>query len=238
MSSEPPLTRDAAPASRRWHQVASEAAAAFLVQDTNRRYLRPFLEREASVAQAAKELGEGVEQLYYRVRRMLELGILEVVREEPRAGRAIKYYRSAGEGLFVPFFVTGAATVEEMTLASNAQIDERFVRGQVASMRSTFDDRGTWGYRLFRDAEGATHFDYAPEGAPDDFDLLGLLLEPGSPPVVSTWVEMPLRPEDAKALQRELIELAARYRARATDEAGTKGYMLRLGLTPLAEQGA
>ncbi len=225
-----------APVTRRWHRVTDETAAAFLVQDANRRYLRPFLEKSASVSEAAEELGEAVESVYYRVRRMLELGIVEVTREEPRAGRPVKYYRSVGQGLFVPFSVTGAATVEEITTASNAQIDQRFVRGQVTAMRQAFEDRGAWGYRLFRDADGSVHFDYAPHDAPDDFDLLQAMLAPDAPPVVSAWIGLPLPREEAKALQRELVELAARYRAKATTEgASVRYYMLRVGLAPLLD---
>jgi hypothetical protein len=232
-----PLPRpQGGPDTRRWHRVTDEAAAAFLVQDANRRFLRPFLEKATSVSEAAEELGETVESVYYRVRRMLELGIVEVTREEPRAGRPVKYYRSVGQGLFVPFAVTGAATIEEITMASNAQIDERFVRGQITAMREAFEDHGVWGYRLFRDAAGGVHFDYAPHDAPDDFDLMEAVLAPTAPPVVSAWIGMPLQREDAKALQEELVELAARYRAKASSEgANVRYYLLRVALAPLLD---
>ncbi len=224
-------------APRRWHAVTDEAAAAFLVHDSNRRYLRPFLEKEASVSAAAEELGEPIESVYYRVRRMLELDILEVTREEPRAGRPVKYYRSAGEGLFVPFAVTGAATTEEITLASNAELDGRLVRGQMVAMREEFEDHGRWGYRLFRDDSGGTHYDFAPANAPDSFDLLEHLRKPLSPAVMSAWVQMPLRREDAKALQQELIELTSRYRGKATgNDPLARNYLLRVALAPLLDE--
>lgn len=222
---------------RRWHRVTDPAAAAFLVEDANRRYLRPFLEREASVSEAAENLGEPVENVYYRVKRMLDLGILEVTREVPRAGRPVKRYRSVGNGLFVPFSVTGAADLEESRRATNTELDARLVHGQTRAMREAHDTRATWGYRVYRDADDSTHFDYAPYDAPDDFDPQLLALQEDSPAVVSTWVQMPLPRQVAKELQREMIELVGRYRQRATDEGpGARDYLLRVALAPLAEQ--
>lgn len=64
--------------------------------------LQPFLGRENTVVRAAAELGCEPNATLYRVRRMHSLGILRMVREEPRAGRPVEVYRSVHEGYFVP----------------------------------------------------------------------------------------------------------------------------------------
>src|SRR5690606_23335468 len=161
----------------------------------------------------------------------------EVTRQVPRAGRAVKMYRSVGNGLFVPFSVTGAADLEESRRATNMELDARLVHGQTRAMRDALDTPATWGYRVYRDADDGTHFDYAPFDAPDDFDLQQLQLQEGSPAVASTWVQMPMRREVAKELQRELIELIGRFRQRPLDEGpGVRDYLVRVALAPLADE--
>ena len=130
------------PRPRAWHRITSEAAAAYLAVDEGRYFLRPFLERESSVAQAAELLGEPLDRTHYRVKRMLQLGILEVTREEARAGRPVKYYRSVGDGLFVPFSLTSAADLEESRRRTNAELDARLVHAQTVAMRELTDARG------------------------------------------------------------------------------------------------
>src|SRR5690554_2904536 len=224
------------PRPRAWHRITSEAAAAYLAVDEGRYFLRPFLERESSVAQAAELLGEPLDRTHYRVKRMLQLGILEVTREEARAGRPVKYYRSVGDGLFVPFSLTSAADLEESRRRTNAELDARLVHAQTVAMRELTDARGTWGFRLFLDDQGATHYDFAPEDAPDDFDLQKLQVQPGSPAVVAAWLQLPLKREQAKELQRELVELLLRYRAISEGESsGETDYLIHIGMGPLPD---
>src|SRR5690606_26192893 len=87
------------------------AAKAILDPDT-RLYLAPFIGRAASISQAASGSGEKENTTLKRVRRFVELGLLEVVAELPRAGRPIKLYRSVAEVFFVPFEATGAESLE------------------------------------------------------------------------------------------------------------------------------
>jgi len=226
----------AQPRPRAWHKITSEAAAAYLAADEGRYFLRPFLEREASVSEAAELLGQPLDRTHYRVKRMLQLGILEVTRQEARAGRPVKYYRSRGDGLFVPFSLTSAADLEESRRRTNAELDARLVHAQTVAMRELTESRGDWGFRLFLDDQGATHYDFAPERAPDDFDLQKLQLQPESPAVVATWLQVPLERQQAKELQRELTELLLRYRALSEGEAsGETDYLLHIGMGPLPD---
>jgi predicted ArsR family transcriptional regulator len=73
--------------------VSSPAAARILLRPEERRFLEPFLGRELSAAQAARELGLPVEQLAYRVRALTAKGLVQVTRTVPRKGRAVTMYR-------------------------------------------------------------------------------------------------------------------------------------------------
>lgn len=84
------------------HRVMDADQAAVIADPKRAWFLQPFLGRENTVVRAAAELGCEPSAMLYRVRRMHSLGILRVVREERRAGRPVKVYRSVHEGYFVP----------------------------------------------------------------------------------------------------------------------------------------
>lgn len=83
-------------------EVTDPAQARILTDPDRVRFLLPFLGRERTIGQAAAALGVTGNALLYRVRRMVEAGLLQVVAERPRAGRAIKVYRSIHDGYRVP----------------------------------------------------------------------------------------------------------------------------------------
>ncbi len=84
------------------HRVDDQATARLLLDRSISRYLVPFLDREMSVGAAAADLDTTIGVLLPRVRRLARAGLLVVTREEPRKGRAIKYYRSVADEFFVP----------------------------------------------------------------------------------------------------------------------------------------
>ncbi|GAA1491536.1 ArsR/SmtB family transcription factor [Brachybacterium sacelli] len=84
------------------HTVTDPAQVAILADPRRVRFIRPFLAREATVSEVAGELGVTANSLLYRVRRMTDAGLLRVVEERPRTGRAIKVYRSSYDGYRVP----------------------------------------------------------------------------------------------------------------------------------------
>lgn len=97
-------------------RISSREAARWLTAPQAVELLRPFLGRSASVSEAAAILGMSVKDAHYRVRRMFDLGIVEVVAEERRAGRAVKRYSTCCDAFFVPFALTPAATLAERVL--------------------------------------------------------------------------------------------------------------------------
>ncbi len=195
-----------------------------------RRVLAPFVGQERTVSQAAAELGMDGNALLMRVRRFVRLGLLKVVREEPRKGRAVKVYRAVTDGFFVPYTASPFDTPEAWLVADYAERERRLARGAMRTGLAWGEARGmpTFGKRVFKRPDGVLEADFAFSfGAGAD------LLAAEAPAVASYFVETELDDESAKQLQRELFDLLRRY----TRRGGGKRYLLRLGLAPAEQSG-
>lgn len=202
--------------------VTDPAQARVLLDPDQRRYLEPFIGRAKTVKEAAEETGARLNTLLYAVQRLVRLGLLEVAETRPRKGRAVVVYRSSAEAYFVPHTAIQHAGLEEAIAQVNDQA-EGLLRRNIIRARN--DAYITWGIRVFRDPWGEININAALD-AEHDLELLA----PDSPAAFSAWFdELHLDFADAKALQRELLELARRYR----NKSGSQRYVMRLGLAPV-----
>ncbi len=202
--------------------VTDPAAAAALTNPQTLRQLEPFLNRERTVLEAAREGGVKPNTMLARVRRFTALGLLSVTREVPRAGRAVKVYRSSAESFFVPYEVTPSETLES-AMREREGYWEDLLRKNVVRVRS--EDIGSWGTRIYRDARGRLQVQAAvtPER---NYTLLA----PERPAALSAWRDaVYLDFDDAKTLQLELFALLKKYQQKA----GAQRYILHLGLAPI-----
>ena len=202
--------------------VTTAEAAALLADVSLQRYLEPFLARECTVAGAAKELRVTTNSLLYRVKRFQAAGLLRVVREERRAGRAVKVYRSVADAFYVPFALTRAETLEALLSGLDAPLRALLYRNITEVMTQAETELGL---TIWRAGEGdvRTRFSAGPDRLFDP-------LEPAAPSTLLFWSpEVWLEPEDAKALLREMTELIGRYHGRG----GRGRYLLHLGVSPL-----
>mgnify|MGYP001770959269 CR=1 FL=1 len=202
--------------------VSNVAAARTVIWREERRFLEPFVGRERATSKAAAELGVDVESMVYRVRRLVALGLLRHTRSEARKGRAIKYYRAAGR-IVVPFTVMPYEDVEALFLEIDLPIRREAFRGLVqAAFETRFQD---WKLYLYRREDQQVQVGFTPLG--DDWTPQ-MLLAPEVPAVMMSWVPLAPEHEQAKALQRELFDLIARYHY--PNQAPT--HWLGLGLAP------
>ena len=202
--------------------ITDAAAADLLMNPYTLRQLAPFLGRECTVTQAARETQEKPNTVLSRVRRFVKLNLVKVVREEQRKGRALKVYRSTADIFFVPFEATTAETLETMLQERDAYWETLLRRGVV---RARAEDVGTWGTRVYRDASGRLQVQTAVTPSQNY-----TLLDPDRPAVLSAWRDsVYLDFADAKALQREMFDLLKRYHQKA----GAQRYIVRLGMAPL-----
>lgn len=108
--------------------------ARLLTDPRSKAFFKPFLVRERSVTEAARLLGCPLNTMLYRVGTLVRAGLLRVVREERRAGRAVKVYRSVHDAYFVPFALTLYATLEERLEVQAAPIFANLIRAYAAAL--------------------------------------------------------------------------------------------------------
>lgn len=200
---ERPLGR---PLPSAFHRVEDERQARLLLDAKSQTFFRPFLARDRTVGEAAVEVGCEPSVMLYRVGTFLRAGLLRVVREEPRAGRALKVYRSSHDAYLVPYERTPFATLEEAFYATY----EGSARRLATAMATRFRARGWHGYRLYRNA-----FDQAwLEGAPDAARStdLGDLDDRDSRDGMDFALDLHLTPAQAEALRQEVASMLRRYR--------------------------
>jgi hypothetical protein len=93
-------------------EVRDPEQARLLTDPESFRYFGPFLAKDCTVYQAAKELGCNVDTMLYRVKTFVEADLLKIVETGSRRGRPIKVYRSSADAYFVPFAVTPFEDIE------------------------------------------------------------------------------------------------------------------------------
>jgi hypothetical protein len=198
-------------------EVTEAAVARALTAGGLAEYLRPFVRRDASVAEAAREIGQPIQRVHYRVQRLLGFGLLEVASVEERSGRPVKRYRSTATAYRIParllpeqlFPLTEADHSAFMQRAIEAALPELVHDGE---MRITFP------------ADGSVNIDRFMG------DRLEAMLGDAAPAVLNTWRNLFLDRVRAKQLQRELWDLMARY---AEPADGGRRYVLRLSMAPV-----
>ena len=121
-------------------KIVNPKAADLLTDWRQRRFLEPFVPGPTSMSEAAAVLGIKLNAMYYRVGQLLELGLIEPAGSLKRKGRAVKLYRAAAEGFFVPFAATPHATIVEMIRRLSA-LDE-FLTHAVATLTAQSE---SWG---------------------------------------------------------------------------------------------
>lgn len=116
------------------HEVTDPAQVAILTDPHRVRFLRPFLGRARTVSAVAAELEVSPNRLLYRVRRMVDAGLLQVVATRPRAGRAIKVYRSSHDGYRVPMAAMRYDDIRHRVATFGRPLLENLARAYTAAL--------------------------------------------------------------------------------------------------------
>ena len=209
--------------------VTNSEAARVLADPTERRFLNPFMRGERTLSEAAAEVGLKLNAMHYRVQKLLALGLIEVAREEPRKGRAVKVYWASAEAFFAPFEVTPYASLEALITEMLHASSEHFIR----NLAQTFLNRAdSWGVLLAKEG-GSGVARLAPSHKPEAERPGASILDPDFPAVWVTNGFTALTFEEAKAFQRELSELLGRYSR--PESSSEQRYYFTLGLTPVKD---
>ena len=200
--------------------VSDPEMAEVLSDPAHLRFIAPFIGFERTVGEVAHETNSTLSTTYRRVKRYCELGILEVVRERERNGKALKLYRAVAEVFFVPNRLTNG---EERSALWEMHWRRDFQRGFRHAYAEQFDG---WGQRIYRqDGVFTTSLASGP-GA--DVDVLADTM----PALYNRFHDsLYLDFAQAKAFQRELDALFKTY----MQQRGQQRYMVRISFVPVTE---
>jgi hypothetical protein len=212
--------------------LTTAAAATFVTLPASSRYFTPFLARERSASQVARELGVDIGSVTYRIRQMLALDLIGLTRRTARAGRAIQYYRSSADAVFAPLDLTPIATVRELFQRSRVDSQNNLeASGERAWLRVGGNQR--WGTHLYRDnPEGPPNRDFVPQGLTTSSAFWSAVLASSGPAVWDQHAFVTLTRARAKELQHELAALVDRYSTASTTDTPTSQYLVHLRLAP------
>ncbi|GGJ41057.1 ArsR/SmtB family transcription factor [Deinococcus roseus] len=196
-----------------------------LLTQTNQRILEACMLREHTLKELVEELHLEMSEVHYRVQQLIRAGILKVAREEKRAGRPIKYYAPTQQNFFLPFKDTVYNTVSDFVSQQMEPIMRRFIDLIFRNVPQV----GEWGLSFgLQEKDGKFTTIFRQEGKhPEGLKGEEMQLRYR---VLAMWQNLSLLPEDARSMQRELMDLYEKYRQKQNSD-GEK-HMLGLFFTP------
>ncbi|AFV76885.1 putative transcriptional regulator [Thermus oshimai JL-2] len=199
------------------HRVQDPLAARLLADPEWAVALKPFMKGPASVKDLAQAQGLGLKKAHYRVVRLLQAGLLRPAGLKRRAGRAVRLYEAIDRDFLIPKALVPPRVLEALEGAQSWQKD-------FAQALARWERQKGATLRVFLNGEGL--LEWGEEEEPD-------LLAEDHPALLNLWsAGVYLSPQEAKALQRELLALYHRYAALGPSE-GRSPHLVHLGLAPL-----
>ena len=177
-------------------------------------YFSPFLAQEQTVADAAEEANCSLETMLYHIKQFLNAGLIKIVREEKRAGRPLKIYRSSFDAYFIPFEATPFSSLEERLEHEFGEQQKTIIRSVARHLRY----KDAMGYRFFRAPDGEV-WQQCETNTSNHYDSDDPELPPGSQMYGHSY----LTQEEARAYQIELNNLSHKYFKPYTKNRKTEG---------------
>ena len=183
--------------------MTSARQARVLAKPLRARLLAACVPCERSLTALAELTGESLPKLHYHVDRLLSAGLLTVSREQPRAGRRIRFFRAVAASFLVPQELMEATPGDALAARLRAELEHQ--RGAVA-LRYAADAQGRLDVRLVREA---------PERQSKSIEL---------------WQIFNLTPRQRDGLAAELTEVFARYARQSGGEEVVLAHAALVGL--------
>ena len=143
-----------------WWTAQTETQASLLVRPESRRFLEPFIGRERTAGEAARELGISVERLLYRLKGFQAAGLLLETGQRRRAGRPERLYRAVADALIIPFSLTPFADLEAQFVRQATPLQRLEARASARRGSAL----GLMNRLVYRDTEGELHSETALPG--------------------------------------------------------------------------
>lgn len=215
-----------------------------LLHERVRRVLGCFLTEARSVSAAARHTELDIRAVHRDVKALCSAGLLQVVRSEARAGRAILHYRASASAYFVPQSAHPSADQAEQLGQMLGPIDQLIGGALGREFDRALRESGgggagkrEWGTRLFATPEGAE-----TDQCFYDAELRGVLSGWQGPETLALTggAVARLTDQEALAIQHEFVQLIFRLQALGkANQVHRRGrpFALRLVQTPISEDG-
>ena len=178
--------------------------------------LAPFFQSARSLSEAATLLEWKLPRLSHWVKKLLNVGLLDLDRVERRRGSAIKYYRTTAPAFSVPYALHDPVIFEDFREGLNLRMEETLAW---AARRQRGQENGAYGLLVQGTGSCGTHITEimpSPQtAAPVQAD----------PPVTYRWDDLNLTAGEAHEFNDRLNQLLEEFRGRS----GPQRYLMRLG---------
>ena len=202
----PPVRTTGAPPT-----VVTDPDAARLVLDARvARMLAPFMGAEVSLADAAREASVPLNTMKYRLQQFERLGLVERAAVQARRGRSAQTYRAAA-ALFVPFHVTPLEAAASLYDVLFGVMHGALLRSVGAAWQAAAGDDHELGLHVYRTDTGRVTKDIVPLPVGGAGSFFPDLLRDDRPAVWNSGGVIRLTRAEAKAFQRDLVDLLRRH---------------------------
>jgi hypothetical protein len=186
-------------------RIGDARTAAAFAHPLRRRLLLFLAAREASLTQIARLTRVDLRRVHHHVTALCALGLIVVVQERPRAGRAIKIYRAVAPAFFVPQNLTAAEPAAPLAV----EMEKSLGRMRAMTRSGVIYEVSETGTARMR-----------PVSRPG----------PGAVPTAEIWQVLRLSRSDAEHLAGDLASCLRRY-AQKDSERG-EPYVVHCALAP------
>lgn len=217
--------------------LTTREAATFVTLPTSSRFLTPLLGRECTASELANHVAVSIGAASYRLRQMLNLGLIEQTRRQVRAGRSIAHYRAISDRFFAPLDLTPIDSLRDLFREGLADISAA-VETSIEKGWLTIGRSPQWGTLLYRPtSQDAVNRDFVPLSLTQGQSFWEATLADDAPAVWSQHATLDLPLDLAKQLQHELATIVAHYADQAEGRPNKRTHHIHLTLTPADDTG-
>lgn len=191
-------------------------------------YLAPLVNQELSAKQYSRGLELRLDKAVYKLKRLKQLGLIRVIREEQRGGSPIKFYQATTSRYFVPIELFSDAGLEVWYHQMFNHFDASFIAGILKTLREATQRFTNLGLEVCFE-NGHVNYHLA-DGPGQKMEEINLFLSSELSATLSVVSVIGLSFDDAKSLQRDLVELLKKYPSNPLQ----RPYVVRVGLAELS----
>jgi len=187
--------------------IKSQEVADFLTTSGKRGWLNPFFFQEVSQKDVADCFGITMGAVYCRVKKLLQMGLIEMTKEEVVEGHLTKYYRAASKEFVVPLSQTSNVDLEEY---NKRLIELKYSNLAECLTWSMKEQSSQWAVRVSCDKKMGVVQSLVAKDNEGNFVPKKEL--PNAAPSVFYDGGFKLSKEKANELREELVEVYQKYR--------------------------